>query len=121
MGTEAIEKIIKLMAKAGLFFARADGQYDVREKSFIANFIDKLSAVGPADEVEALLAGALDKQYSLDEVIADTKDLLDDFNPTERGAILLMIDGFIEQVISADGKKTSDEIENFTAWQKAVA
>ena len=42
METSAIEKIIKLVAKTGLFFASADGVYSTRENKFIADFIGKL-------------------------------------------------------------------------------
>ena len=46
MNTKPIEKVIWLVAKTGLFFAHADGRYDVREKNFIEGFIDKLAAIG---------------------------------------------------------------------------
>lgn len=122
MDTKAIEKTIRLLAKAGLFFASADGKYDVREKNFIENFISRLADTGgDKEEARALVAGYLDRRFTLDEVIADTKDLLESFNEAEKGVITLMLDGFLEEVIEADGRTEKVEADNLDAWQKAIA
>ncbi len=122
MDTKAIEKTIKLLAKVGLFFAKADGKYTDKEENFIAKFIDRLAGDGDdRKEAEALLEGYLDKTFTLDEIIADTKDLLSGFNETEQGVITLMLNGFIDQVIEADGKESAAELKNYEAWQKAIA
>lgn len=108
------------MAKTGLFFAKADGNYDVKEKEFIEKFLTKLSKYGEVDDIKAKLEGYLDADITLDEVIADTKDLVDGFNKVEKAAILASVAGFIERVIRADGEKSEVETENFKAWKDAL-
>ena len=76
MGTETISKVIMLAAKTGLFFAKADGNYDVSEKQFIESFLDKLSAFGPIDEVKASLEALLQRNLTLEEIENDTDSLI---------------------------------------------
>jgi len=118
--TKPIEKVIKLIAKTGLFFAHADGVYDKREKKFIKGFIDKLAAIGPVDTVKADLEGSLNKAYTLDEIVSETKDLLKDFNPVEQSAIKMTIDEFVNKVIGADYVENKAETKLYEAWKKAL-
>jgi len=120
MGTEAISKVIMLAAKTGLFFAKADGNYNVAEKQFIESFIDKLAAIGPVDEVKDSLAGLLQRPLTLDEIEADTDSLLDEFNGLERMLVRATLTQFVQRVIAADGQKHEKEAELFEAWQKAI-
>ena len=120
MGTEAISKVIMLAAKTGLFFAKADGKYDVAEKQFIESFIDKLAAIGPVDEVKANLEGLLQKNITLEEIDADTDSLLAEFNGLERMLIRATLTQFVQRVIEADGVKDKKEVEYFEAWKKAI-
>ncbi|MBR1541566.1 MAG: hypothetical protein IJ628_03015 [Bacteroidaceae bacterium] len=119
---EPIEKVIKLVAKTGLFFAHADGKYDAREKRYIQYFIDKLSEIGPVDEVlEKEITGSLNKEYSLQEIVDETKDLLKNFNEPEQDVIKLTLKQFVTNVINSDCVENNAEKENFNAWQKALA
>lgn len=120
MGTEAISKVIMLAAKTGLFFAKADGNYNVAEKQFIESFIDKLAAIGPVDEVKNSLEGLLQRPLTLDEIEADTDSLLDEFNGLERMLVRATLTQFVQRVIAADGQKHEKEAELFEAWQKAI-
>ena len=120
MGTEAISKVIMLAAKTGLFFANADGNYNVAEKQFIESFIDKLAAIGPVDEVKDSLEGLLQRPLTLDEIEADTDSLLDEFNGLERMLVRATLTQFVQRVIAADGQKHEKEVELFEAWQKAI-
>lgn len=120
METKAIQKIITLVAKTGLFFANADGKYDVKERSFIDGFLNKLSQIGSVDEIKDELADCLNKTYTLESIVADTKDLLDDFNPTEQAAIKQTLALFVDQVIDADSMERPIEKQNFDAWKKAI-
>ena len=120
MDTIAIEKIIKLVAKTGLFFASADGVYSTRENKFIADFIGKLSEFGPTDEIDGYLNGLLQKAYTLDEVVAETKDLIAQFNPTEKTVILYMLKNFSQNVIKADGIAHPKEEEALVKWEEAL-
>ena len=120
MGTEAISKVIMLAAKTGLFFAKADGNYNVADKQFIESFIDKLAAIGPVDEVKDSLEGLLQRPLTLDEIEADTDSLLNEFNGLERMLVRATLTQFVQRVIAADGQKHEKEAELFEAWQKAI-
>ena len=120
MGTEAISKVIMLAAKTGLFFAKADGNYNVAEKQFIESFIDKLAAIGPVDEVKDSLEGLLQRPLTMDEIEADTDSLLNEFNGLERMLVRATLTQFVQRVIAADGQKHEKEAELFEAWQKAI-
>lgn len=121
METKSIEKVIRLLTKAGLFFAKADGAYDQREKDFIQKFTAKLAeAGGDAAEAQRMVNDYYSTSITLDEVIADTKDLLDDFDADDSAAISLMLTGFIEQVINADGVESKPERELYDKWLQAI-
>ena len=120
MDTKPIEKVIWLVAKTGLFFAHADGKYDVREKNFIEGFIDKLAAIGPVDDVKAELENSLTKNYKLEDIISETKDLLSYFNPVEQGAIKITLTQFVTNVINADCVENKAETTLFKEWKKAL-
>ena len=120
MGTETISKVIMLAAKTGLFFAKADGNYDVSEKQFIESFLDKLSAFGPIDEVKASLEALLQRNLTLEEIENDTDSLLADFNGLERMLVRASLTQFVQRVSEADGAKHVKEAELFEAWKKAI-
>lgn len=120
MGTEAISKVIMLAAKTGLFFAKADGQYDVAEKQFIESFIDKLAAIGPVDEVKESLEGLLQRNITLEEIDADTDSLLAEFSGLEKMLVRATLTQFVQRVIQADGQKHEKEEALFEAWKAAI-
>jgi len=113
-------KVIGLMAETGLFFAKADGQYDNAEKDFIENFLKNLGQYGDVSEVKETVEGALGKTFTLDKIVADTQDLVKGFNDTEKAAILATIGGFIAKLIASDGVEHPAEKANFDAWKKAL-
>ena len=117
METKSIEKVIRLLTKAGLFYAKADGAYDQRETDFINNFTAKLAEAG---EAKRMVSEFSSSAITLEEVIADTKDLLDDFDANESATISLMLTGFIEQVINADGVESKPERELYDKWLQAI-
>lgn len=116
MNTNAISKIIKLIVKLGLFFAHCDGTYSAKERSFITNFIQKLADKGNVDDLKAILGDSINKTYSLDEIVADTNDLLDDFEGNDRAAIKATLLGFVQQVINSDNNECKAELANLDAW-----
>jgi hypothetical protein len=120
MDTKPIEKVIWLVAKTGLFFAHADGKYDVREKNFIVGFIDKLAAIGPVEDVKAELENSLQKQYKLEDIVNETKDLLSYFNPAEQSVIKVTLSQFVTNVINADCVENKKESALFEDWKKAL-
>ena len=109
MDTKPIEKVIWLVAKTGLFFAHADGKYDTREKKFIEGFLDKLAAIGSVDEVRAEIEGSLNKNYKLEDIVSETKDLLSYFTPVEQEVIKITLCQFVTNVINADFVEKKEE------------
>ena len=103
-----------------MFFASVDGVYSTRENKFIADFIGKLAEFGPTDEIDAYLNGLLQKAYTLDEVVAETKDLVTEFNPTEKTVILYMLKNFAQNVIKADGLSHPNEEKALKDWEEAL-
>ena len=120
--TQAIELVVKLVAKTGLFFSCVDGEYADSERQFIENYLSQLSKVGPIDEVEEMLRNALHNHFTLDEVVADTKALLAQFDrPGDRQMVIMSLYQFIDKVIKADGVENPDERQALIDWAKALA
>ncbi len=116
---EKLENVVRLMAKTGLFFANCDGQYAQPEKDFIKSFIAQIEQVGTIDEeLKREVTGAIDRKYTLEEIVRDTQEVLEGFNRDEQKAILLTIDAFVAKVIKADKRMAEAENANRMAWKK---
>ena len=112
-----------LMAKTGLFFAKADGKYDRREKRFIEEFIAFARQDGEmVADVETIMSEALNRSYTLDEIVKETRQLLDgSFTDVERKAIVQALTAFAETIIQIDGNVAAPEAKNFESWRTAIA
>ena len=66
------------------------------------------------------LKGLLQKAYTLDEVVTETKDLVAEFNPTEKTVILYMLKNFAQNVIKADGLSHPNEEKALKDWEEAL-
>jgi len=117
---QSIGKIILLAAKTGLYFAHVDGEYDTKEKEFIDNYIQKLSEIGPVDDVKDEIIALTDKSFTLDEVVADTRDLLEDFNGLEKMLIRSTLTQFAKKIIKADGTEAPAEKTAYAMWKEAI-
>lgn len=116
---EKLENVVRLMAKTGLFFANCDGQYAQPEKDFIEGFIAQIEQIGTIDEtLKKEVTGAIDRKYTLEEIVRDTQEVLEGFNRDEQKAILLTIDAFVAKVIKADKRMAEAENANRMAWKK---
>lgn len=116
-----IVDVVKLMARTGLFFASCDGNYDQRERQFIEGYIAGIEQIGDLDkELKGSVRHSLDETPTLDQIIADTRALLDGFNDDERKVIVMTIDVFIDKVIRLDGKTDSSEAANYAEWRKEM-
>ena len=117
---EKIIDTIKLMAKAGLFFANCDGNFAERERDFLESFVGNIEEVGDiSDELKAEVKDT-HHTYHLADLVKETLQLVEGFNDDERKAILVTTSLFIHKVIIADQKSDSKEMELFEQWQKAV-
>lgn len=112
-------KFVKLAAEIGLFFAKVDNDYDEKEKEFIINYINSLKQSTPlASEEEAEIKKISEHHFTLAEVIADTKDLLNEYKDEEHYPLLNSLSVMINQVINADGIVTKEEADAFAMWKK---
>lgn len=119
---QPIALTIRLMTKLGLYFAAVDGEYSQSEYIFIDNFINRLSQVGPVDDLRDMLNNALNTVYTLDEVVADTRQLLDCFESGEdKKAIILALANLIQGIIMADGTEHPNERQALLNWAQALA
>lgn len=118
---KAIELIVKLVAKTGLYFSCVDGVYDDTERKFIENYIGQLSRVGDASEVKQMIEHALDQHFTHDEIVANTRELLSRFpSPNDRHAIVMALFQFVDSVIKADGVEHPAETEALIKWAEAL-
>lgn len=112
-------KFVKLAAEIGLYFAKVDNDYDEREKEFLVGYIKELEKSNPLSEEEkSLISEMSEHHFTLNEVIQDTKDLLEEYREEDRNPLLNTISVLINQVINADGKVTTEEADSFTLWKK---
>jgi len=117
---KSIGKVILLAAKTGLYFANVDGEYDVKEKEFIDNYIQKLSEIGPIDDVKEEIEALVGQTFTLDEVVADTRDLLEDFSGLEKMLIRSTLNQFAKKIIKADGEQAPVEKTAYAMWKEAI-
>lgn len=118
---EKLRKTILLTAKAGLFFASCDGEFSQKEREFIEGYISSIEEVGEIPlEFKNEVADTINHVYTLDEIIGDTLNLLEDFNEDEKKAILLTLKQFILKAIASDSRVKTKEVEYYDQWLKAV-
>ncbi len=118
---EKVIDTIKLMAKAGLFFANCDGNFAERENDFLNNFVSGIESVGDiSDELKNEVKDTLNHTYDLDGIVKETQQLIEGFNDDERKAILVTMSLFIRKVIMADKRVETKERENYELWKKAM-
>jgi len=118
---ERIINTIKLMAKTGLFFAHCDGEYTDRERQFVEGFVSGIEQIGSIDEsVKQEVLDSVNHTYTLEEVLAETKELVAKFNDDERKAILATLDGFIKKVMRVDNEIETAEKKAYVAWKIGV-
>ena len=118
---EKLIDTIKLTAKAGLFFASCDGDFSAKEVEFIEGYIESIEDVGEIpEELKEEVRDTLNHTYTIDEIIDETKRLVEGFNEDERKAILFVLRQFILKVIAADGRVKTREVECYDQWIAAV-
>ena len=116
-----LELVIKLVAKTGLFFAKVDGNYSEREKSFLQAYIDQLVSTGGTEQEVREMIGDFDQQViTLEEVVADTREILHRLPAAQARIVKLMLYSYISDIIEIDGEQCSDEKTAFHAWEEAI-
>ena len=118
---EKLVKVVKLMAKRGLYFANCDGDYRQSEKDFLEAYVSGIEAIGAIDdEVKQSVFATFNNTYSLEEIVEETKEMVDGFEPEQRAAILTEMQNFIIKVIRLDNKVDSKEKDEFVKWKTAL-
>lgn len=120
MDTKKIADVIDLMAKTGLFFAKADGQYEGGEKKFIEKFLGRLAEYGDVSDLQPKLEGYLGETFTIEQIVEETNALVSDFNKVEKAAILAALSSFIQKVIKSDGEQESAEVAAYAVWKNSV-
>lgn len=120
MEKELYEQLCLIATKLGLYTAKCDGEFCEVESKFIDNFIVGLK------EKEILSEDSIDKVYSLvdeelllDDIIIETKDLLQTLSEKDREAGLLFLTQFMKKVMEIDGVIHPNEIESYNKWEVA--
>ncbi|MBQ7690614.1 MAG: TerB family tellurite resistance protein [Muribaculaceae bacterium] len=118
---QLLEQVIRLVARTGLFFAKADGQYSERERVFVQAFIDLLARQGDAAQARALVDDATSERISLDSLVHDTRQVLAQLPPDDADVVKLLLYAFINDVVKADGDTCEAEREAQRQWCAALA
>ena len=114
---QAIEKVVRLAAMTGLYFASVDGDHSNAERIFMENYKNQLAQVGPISDVQGIFNRIFDKPVSLSEVINETRDLLQLMpTPADKQAVVVSLGYYIQRVIMADGVEHPAEREAYNTW-----
>ena len=114
-------KFAKLVAKLGVYFGAADGNYDDKERAFVNLFIGFLKTQsGMTEDVENIIRETTNEKYKLEDLVAETNDALKHLTAEERKGTIDSINSFIETIIGIDGKKCTNEEIEFNHWKEAV-
>lgn len=118
---QAIEKVVRLAAMTGLYFASVDGDYSNAERIFMENYKNQLAQVGPISDVQGFFNRVFDKPVSLSEVINETRDLLQLMpTPADKQAVVVTLANYIQRVIMADGVEHPAEREAYNTWLQSL-
>lgn len=117
-----LKEIQLLVAKTGVFFANCDGEYDKKEKEFIAKFI--LNMIHKGIDIDESLNELIDVKHSnisIEEVVLETKEFLNSIDREEQILTISMMKEFIERLINIDGVKHEKEVEYFNKWKQEIS
>ena len=114
-------KVVKLMAKTGLYFAHCDGNYSQSEKDFLEAYVSGIELIGSIDDdVKQSVYSTFDNTYTLEEIVFETEEVLDGLSAKEQGFILFEIEKFIKKVIHLDDNVESKEQLELRKWKIAL-
>ncbi len=116
------EQLILLLAELGAFFSKCDGDYDERESDFILRFLSSLQANDAVDEtLRQSLEEMVGQEFSIEQILSDTRSFIKVLDKDEVAECMSAIEGFIEQLIHADGAVHPQEERYFDEWRKSVS
>ena len=115
------ERAIELYAKTGLYFGNCDGDYDPTERNFIETYIKRLAKNGLlTPKTQQTLNNYTAQGITLDDVIAETQQLMERLPQHMSEKLLNELETFINHVITADGKIHPNETRQLHLWQQAL-
>ncbi len=108
----------QLIVRIGLVMAKNDGAFDASERIFIQSFSTKLLDQNIIDnEMQEALLGLYGRQETIESVLADIKTFMAPFNDLEKSKIKQTIDGFLLELMNADGVIAPEEVEVYNKWK----
>lgn len=115
------QQYIILIVRTILFFSKCDNDYDDREKLFVERYIKSLERNNCLEQsTKQLLANADNEQFTIQEIVAQTKDFLSKIDPKEVPSAIEELEKFIDLIINADGVLAKEEVENFNIWKSEI-
>ena len=115
------KQLLVLMAKTGVFFAKADGQVDERERKAVSAFLENMNdEMDLMENIQVLTDRYMAQDLTLDDIVGETNAYFEGYNDFERKSLLNSIAQFIETVISADGIRTLEEKQFYLGWQQRL-
>ena len=112
---------VKLMVKTGRYFAHCDGNYDENERKLLEAFagsVDMLADI--SDEQKKEVLENLGEETTVDQLVEETKSLLERSHPRERKRMLEVFDQFIRMTIASDHRIERVELASYMEWRKKM-
>lgn len=112
------EKMVRLCAKIGVFFANADGVYSEKEAEYVDKFLSLLKEKNQLTNDLELLVKHFDySKCTFEMIIEETKNVLDLFDSEMHSQILNQLSVLIEKVINADDTLHEKEMSYYNQWK----
>lgn len=112
---------VKLMVKTGRFFANCDGNYDENERRLLDGFASSIEILADiSDEQKNEVLATLGENPTLDQLIEETKNLMERSNPRERKRMLDVFDQFIRMTIASDHRIERVELSCYMEWRRRL-
>lgn len=110
-----------ILARTGVFFAKCDHDYDIKEKSFIKNFLSDFSSQNfITGDVSDIIKKIEKENISIKDIANQTLSFSSKLEKDEVEPFKQEMTHFIEKMIAADGKVVPEEEANFKVWKQIV-
>ncbi len=115
------EAVAVITAKTAFFFAKCDGDYDMREKNFIHNYLHLLVENQLiSEEVQLEIKDIENQNLNIDSIISETKELIVTMSDSDKEKTIDGLSNVIKAVINADNVLEENEVENFEKWKETL-
>jgi uncharacterized membrane protein YebE (DUF533 family) len=113
------DEFMLLIVKVGVYVAKCDGVFSKEERIEIDSFKGEIntSPVVP-EQIRRRIDEILNSNILLQEIVMDTKQLLEPQSDSSRKELLKFLDNFIQRVVYSDGVYHQKEEEFIVQWNK---